>query len=105
MRVAIAYYAAMVRPVADGHPQGFRGLIVERHHRFILGAHVIGEYAAEVTQMVAACMAGNMRIEQAADLHPAFPTFTEAVSMAAQKMVRQLKIALMAPGWGDGLPT
>ena len=56
-------------------------------------------------QTVAACMAGNMRIEQVADLHPAFPTFTEAVSIAAQKIVRQLGIAPMAPGWGDAIPT
>ena len=65
---------------------------------------LIGEYSAEVIQMVAACMAGNMRIEQIADLHPAFPTFTEAVSLAAQKVVRQLAIAPMAPGWGDSQP-
>ena len=102
--VAVAYYADMVRPVADGHPDGFCKLIVERHHRFILGAHVIGEYSAEVIQMVAGCMAGNMRIEQVADLHPAFPTFTEAVSIAAQKIVRQLGIAPMAPGWGEEDP-
>lgn len=102
--VAVAYYADMVRPVADGHPGGFCKLIVERRHHFILGAHVIGEYSAEVIQMVAACMAGNMRIEQIADLQPAFPTFTEAVSMAAQKIVRQLGIAPMAPGWGDSNP-
>ena len=99
--VGIARYSDMVRPVADGHPRGFCKLIVERHHRFILGAHVIGEYSAEVIQMVAACMAGNMRIEQVADLHPAFPTFTEAVSIAAQSIVRQLGIAPMAPGWGE----
>ena len=45
-----------------------------------------------------------MRIEQIADLHPAFPTFTEAVSIAAQKIVRQLGIAPMAPGWGEEDP-
>lgn len=102
--VATAYYTDLVRPVADGHPDGFCKLIVERQHRFILGAHVIGEYSAEVIQMVSACMAGNMRIEQIADLHPAFPTFTEAVSIAAQKIVRQLGLAPMAPGWGDSSP-
>jgi hypothetical protein len=51
--------------------------------------------------MVAACMAGNMRIEQIAELHPAFPTFTEAVSIAAQKIVRYSGLPPMAPGWGD----
>jgi pyruvate/2-oxoglutarate dehydrogenase complex dihydrolipoamide dehydrogenase (E3) component len=45
--VAVANYTDMVRPVADGHTDGFCKLIVERRHRFILGAHVIGEYSAE----------------------------------------------------------
>ena len=85
-------------------PEGFCKLIVERHRRYIVGAHVVGEYSAEVIQMVAACMAGNMRIEQVAELHPAFPTFTEAVGMAALKIVRQLGLASWAPTWSDLRP-
>ncbi len=103
--VAVVRYDDLLRAVADGHPEGFCKLIVERHHRFLLGAHVIGEYSAEVIQMAAACMAANMRVEQIAELQPAFPTFTEGIGMAAQKIVRQLGISAWAPSWSDLRPT
>ena len=88
----------LVRPVVDS-PEVSCKPIVERHRRYVLGAHVVGEYSAEVIQMVAACTAGNMRIEQIAELQPAFPTFTEAAGMAAQQIVRQLGIASWAAAW------
>jgi pyruvate/2-oxoglutarate dehydrogenase complex dihydrolipoamide dehydrogenase (E3) component len=62
--VAVMRYDDLLRPIADGRPEGFCKLIVERHRRYILGAHVIGEYSAEVIQMAAACISANMRIEQ-----------------------------------------
>lgn len=46
-------------------------------------------------------MAGNMRIEQIAELRPAFPTFSEAVGLAAQQIVRRLGIASWAAVWSD----
>jgi hypothetical protein len=49
---------------------------------------VLGEYSAETVQTVAACMT----VEQIAELQLAFPTFTEGVSMAAQKICRSLGI-------------
>jgi hypothetical protein len=52
--VAVARYEDMLRPVADGQPEGFCKLIVETARRQIVGAHVLGEYSAEVIQMVAA---------------------------------------------------
>ena len=99
--VAVVRYHDLVRPVVDARPEGFCKLIVESRRRYLLGAHVLGEYSAEVIQMVAACMAANMRVEQVAELQPAFPTFTEAVGMAAQKIVRQMGIASWAPSWSD----
>ena len=88
--VAVARYEDLLRPVVDGQPEGFCKLIVETERRQILGAHVLGEYSAEVIQMVAACMAAEMRVEQLAELQFAFPTFTEGVSQAAQMVVREL---------------
>ncbi len=88
--VAVARYEDMLRPVADGHPDGFCKLIVDTADRQIVGAHVLGEYSAEVIQMVAACMAARMRVEQVAELQFAFPTFTEGISQAAQMAVNQL---------------
>jgi pyruvate/2-oxoglutarate dehydrogenase complex dihydrolipoamide dehydrogenase (E3) component len=99
--VAVAWYRYLMRPIVDDRPVGFCKLIVERNRRYILGAHVLGEYSAEVVQTAAACMAANLRIEQVADLQPAFPTFTEGISVAAQMIVRQMGIAPTAPTWGE----
>jgi pyruvate/2-oxoglutarate dehydrogenase complex dihydrolipoamide dehydrogenase (E3) component len=102
--VAIVRYDDLLRPVVDNRSGGFCKLIVESDRRYVLGAHVLGEYSAEVIQMVAACMAANMRVEQVAELPFAFPTFTEAVGMAAQKCVRQLGLARIAQQWSDLRP-
>jgi pyruvate/2-oxoglutarate dehydrogenase complex dihydrolipoamide dehydrogenase (E3) component len=53
----------------------------------------LGEYSAEVIQAAAVAMAANMRVEQLADLQLAFPTFTEALSVAAQMLARELGVA------------
>ncbi|MBV9797442.1 MAG: NAD(P)/FAD-dependent oxidoreductase [Solirubrobacterales bacterium] len=99
--VAIARYEDLLRPVADNQPEGFCKLIVERARREIVGAHVLGEYSAEVVQMVAACMAAGMRIEDVAEFQFAFPTFTEGVGMAAQMLVRELEIRAMPQVWSS----
>ena len=57
--VGIARYDDLLRPVADGRPEGFCKLIADRRDRTILGAHVLGEYSAETVQTVAACMAAG----------------------------------------------
>ena len=97
--VAVARYEDLLRPVADGQPEGFCKLIVEMGQRQIVGAHVLGEYSAEVIQMIAACMAAHMPIEGVAELQFAFPTFTEGVHHAAQMLVRDLGIQPMPQLW------
>jgi pyruvate/2-oxoglutarate dehydrogenase complex dihydrolipoamide dehydrogenase (E3) component len=99
--VAVARYEDLLRPVADGQPDGFCKLIVETGRRQIVGAHVLGEYSAEVIQMVAACMAAGMRVEEVAELQLAFPTFTEGVGMAAQMVVRDLGVRPMPQVWSS----
>jgi dihydrolipoamide dehydrogenase len=99
--VAVARYEDMLRPVADGQPEGFCKLIVETTQRQILGAHVFGEYSAEVVQTVAICMASAMRVEDVAELQFAFPTFTEGVGQAAQTVVNQLGIRPMPHLWSS----
>lgn len=103
--VGLARYDDLVRPVVDGRPEGFCKLIVESRRRYVLGAHVLGEYSAEVIQMAAVCMAANMRVEQIAELQPAFPTFTEGVGVAAHKIVRELGVAVWAIPWSDVRPS
>jgi pyruvate/2-oxoglutarate dehydrogenase complex dihydrolipoamide dehydrogenase (E3) component len=95
----IARYDDLLRPVADGRPDGFCKLIVDRQSHAILGAHVLGEYSAETVQTVATAMAAGMTVEQVAELQLAFPTFTEGVSMAAQKICRTLGIGHFPQVW------
>ena len=66
-----------------------------------MGAHVLGEYSAEVIQMVAACMATGMRVEEVAELQFAFPTFTEGVRQAAQMVVNRLGIRPLPHLWSS----
>ena len=97
--VGIARYDDLVRPVADGRPDGFCKLIADRNSHSILGAHVLGDYSAETVQVVATAMAAGMSVEQLAEMQFAFPTFTEAVSMAAQKACRTIGIGHYPPVW------
>ena len=97
--VGIARYDDLVRPLADGHPDGFCKLIADRRSHRILGAHVLGEYSAETVQVVATAMRAGMNVEQLAEMQFAFPTFTEAVSMAAQKACRTIGIGQFPPAW------
>jgi hypothetical protein len=78
---------------------GFCKLIADRREHTILGAHVLGEYSAETVPTVAACMAAGMTVEQVAELQLAFPTFTEGVSMAAQKICRSLGAGRFRQVW------
>ena len=95
----IARYDDLVRPHADGRPEGFCKLIADRRDRTILGAHVVGEYSAETVQTVATAMAAGMTVEQVAELQLAYPTFTEGVSMAAQKICRAIGIGSFPQVW------
>jgi pyruvate/2-oxoglutarate dehydrogenase complex dihydrolipoamide dehydrogenase (E3) component len=97
--VGIARYRDMLRPVADGRPDGFCKLIADRASHRLLGGHVVGEYSAETVQTVAACMAAGLAAEQVAELQLAFPTFTEGVSTAAQIICRSLGIGRFPRVW------
>ena len=95
--VGVARYDDLLRPVADGHEEGFCKLIADRTTETILGGHVLGEYSAEIIQVVVACMTAGMTVEQVAELPFAFPTFTEGISMAAQKICSELRYRPLSP--------
>jgi pyruvate/2-oxoglutarate dehydrogenase complex dihydrolipoamide dehydrogenase (E3) component len=97
--VVVVPYADMDRAVIDGLPVGFCKLVVDRGTRQVIGAHVVGEQAVEVVQMVAAGMAGHLRVEQYADLEFAYPTFAAIVGLAARQLARELGVLEVAPEW------
>lgn len=97
--VSVVPYADLDRAVIDDRPEGFCKLIISRDTRRILGAHVVGEDAVEIVQIVAAGMAANMRIEQLAELELAYPTFAAIVGLAARQLVRELGVVPLARQW------
>jgi pyruvate/2-oxoglutarate dehydrogenase complex dihydrolipoamide dehydrogenase (E3) component len=74
--VAVVPYTDLDRGVIDGRPDGSCKLIISRSSHRILGAHIVGEQAVEVVQLVATAMGAGMGVEQLANLELAYPTFT-----------------------------
>jgi dihydrolipoamide dehydrogenase len=97
--VAVVPYADLDRGVIDGHPDGSCKLIVSRSSRRMLGAHIVGEQAVEVVQLVATAMGAGMRVEQLANLELAYPTFTAIVGLAARRLARELGLVPVSPRW------
>ncbi|BDI32834.1 dihydrolipoyl dehydrogenase [Capsulimonas corticalis] len=97
--VALVPYADLDRAIVDGYRDGFFKLIVERETRQILGAHVVGEQAVEIVQLVAAAMTGGTRVEQLAELELAYPTYTGIVGLAARQISRELGVVPLSDEW------
>ena len=85
-------YTGLPRAIMDGKTDGFCKLIVDRKTNLLLGAHVLGSYSAEVIQVAATCIVSKMDIHAIAELELAFPTFTEAIGMTAQRISRKLRL-------------
>ncbi|GAB4577581.1 MAG: hypothetical protein Fur0022_03120 [Anaerolineales bacterium] len=97
--VAVVPFADIDRAVIDGHTDGFCKLIVDRTSRQILGAHVVGEQAVEIVQLVAASMAAGSQIEQLAGLELAYPTYTAIVGLAARRIAYEMGLVPLSPEW------
>lgn len=95
--VEVVSYEDLPRAIIDGRTEGMCKLIVDRGTRLLLGAHVLGSYSAEIIQVGATCMAAGMDVARIAELELAFPTFTEAIGIAARRIVRRLGLHL--PEW------
>ncbi|HLJ80052.1 MAG TPA: hypothetical protein VKT52_01120, partial [Ktedonobacterales bacterium] len=63
------------------------------------GAHIVGEQAVELLQLIAAGMTADMWVEQLAELELAYPTFAAVIGLAARQIVRELGVIPVAPGW------
>ena len=97
--MATAGYGETDRAVIDGRAEGFCMLIVARDGHRILGAHVVGEQAVEIVQIVAAGMASGMTVDQLADLEIAYPTYAAILGLAARRIARELGLVSVAPQW------
>jgi pyruvate/2-oxoglutarate dehydrogenase complex dihydrolipoamide dehydrogenase (E3) component len=82
------------RTIIDGRTTGFCKLIVDRATRKILGCHVVGERAVEITQLAAVAMAGNMCVDDLAQVPLSFPTYAGVLGRVGAMVTRQLNLNL-----------
>ncbi len=92
-------FDSTTRTIIDGRTYGFCKLIVDRETRLILGCHVVGERAVDITQVAAVAMAGKMRVDDLAQVPLSFPTYAGALGRVAAKITRQLNLTL---NWQGG---
>jgi pyruvate/2-oxoglutarate dehydrogenase complex dihydrolipoamide dehydrogenase (E3) component len=76
-------FDSLPRPIIDGRPAGFCKLVIDRELHTILGCHVVGERAVELTQLAATAMAARMPVEQLALIPFSFPTYANTLGRAA----------------------
>jgi pyruvate/2-oxoglutarate dehydrogenase complex dihydrolipoamide dehydrogenase (E3) component len=82
------------RTIIDGRTTGFCKLIADRITRKILGCHVVGERAVEITQLAAVAMAGSLRVDELAQVPLSFPTYAGVLGRVAAMVTRQLNLDL-----------
>jgi pyruvate/2-oxoglutarate dehydrogenase complex dihydrolipoamide dehydrogenase (E3) component len=90
--VATTPFSIASRPIIDGRTTGFCKLIVERDTHRILGCHVVGERAVELSQVAAVAIAAEMTVEQFARIPISFPTYTNVLGRAVLDAARQLGV-------------
>ena len=99
VRVAVVPYADMDRAVIDDHTVGFCKLIVDIETHHVVGAHVVGEQAVEVVQIVAAAMAAEMPVEKLATVEYAYPTFAAIIGVAARQIAGEMNWIPVEAQW------
>ena len=76
------------RTIIDGRTTGFCKLITDRPTGQILGCHVVGERAVEISQVVAIAIAGGLSVDNMAKIPLSFPTDAGILGRAAYRAVR-----------------
>jgi pyruvate/2-oxoglutarate dehydrogenase complex dihydrolipoamide dehydrogenase (E3) component len=90
--VASICFDSTTRTIIDGRRDGFCKLIADRTTRRVLGCHVVGERAVEITQVAAVAMAAGMRVDELAQVPLSFPTYTGVLGRVAGAATRQLNL-------------
>jgi len=99
--VGLASMVNLDRAVIDGNTEGFCKLIVDKQSRQVLGAHVVGEQAVEIVQLVAANMAAGSTVENLAALELSYPTYVSIVGLAARRAVHYLGLMELSAEWHE----
>lgn len=88
--VSTIHFDTTTRTIIDGRTFGFCKLIVDRATHKILGCHVVGERAVEITQVAAIAITAGMRVDELAHVPLSFPTYAGILGRVAASVTRQL---------------
>jgi pyruvate/2-oxoglutarate dehydrogenase complex dihydrolipoamide dehydrogenase (E3) component len=91
---AVVRFDSTTRTIIDGRITGFCKLIVDDATSRILGCHVVGERAVDITQTAAIAIAAGMRVDELAQVPLSFPTYTAILGRAAASAAHQLNLRL-----------
>jgi len=89
--VGMGYYSSVGKSLVSGSKDGFVKILVEPKTRQILGGHIVGHSASEMIHEIALAMQARIPVSTLADMIHAYPTFAEAVGVAAYDAVQKMK--------------
>ncbi len=92
---AVVRFDSTTRTIIDGRTTGFCKLIADRATYKILGCHVVGERAVEITQVAAIAIAAGMRVDDLAQVPLSFPTYAGILGRVAASAARQLNLKVI----------
>jgi pyruvate/2-oxoglutarate dehydrogenase complex dihydrolipoamide dehydrogenase (E3) component len=90
VETVVLHFDSTTRTIIDGHEIGFCKLIVDRKTKMMLGCHVVGERAVEITQVAAIAIARGMRVDELAHIPLSFPTYAGILARVAASAARKL---------------
>ena len=92
VETTVLRFDSTTRTIIDGHKVGFCKLIIDRKTHGILGCHVVGERAVEITQVAGIVIAAGMRVDDLAQIPLSFPTYAGILARAAASAARKLNL-------------
>jgi pyruvate/2-oxoglutarate dehydrogenase complex dihydrolipoamide dehydrogenase (E3) component len=92
IEVVVLHFDSTTRTIIDGHKTGFCKLIVDRKTKMMLGCHVVGERAVEITQVAAIAISRGMRVDELAHIPLSFPTYAGILARVAASAARKLNL-------------
>jgi pyruvate/2-oxoglutarate dehydrogenase complex dihydrolipoamide dehydrogenase (E3) component len=89
---AVVRFDSTTRTIIDGREVGFCKLIADRKTYRILGCHVVGERAVEITHVAAIAIAARMQVDDLARIPLSFPTYAGILARVAASAARELNL-------------
>ena len=86
MAVGLAPFGMLSKAMVTGEPMGLVKIVCEKKTREIIGGHVVGHSASEIVHVLALAMQARLKCTDLAGMPYAFPTYSEAIGLAAMNV-------------------